>query len=71
MLPYFPRDVLGEILNLVESVSEGFPTYSFKQNIMKNVSGFTTNNTLNKYFCRFCSIQQLTWTYAPVRIFAV
>ena len=24
----FPRDVLDEILNLIESVSEGFPTYS-------------------------------------------
>ena len=24
----FPRDVLGEILDLIESVSEGFPTYS-------------------------------------------
>ena len=25
----FPRDVLDEILDLIESVSEGFPTYSF------------------------------------------
>ena len=25
---FFPRDVLDEILNLNESVSEGFPTYS-------------------------------------------
>ena len=24
----FPRDVLDEILDLIESVSEGFPTYS-------------------------------------------
>ena len=29
MLSFFPRDVLDEILNLIESVSEGFPTYSF------------------------------------------
>ena len=28
MLSFFPRDVLAEILNLIESVSEGFPTYS-------------------------------------------
>ena len=28
VLSFFPRDVLGEILNLTESVSEGFPTYS-------------------------------------------
>ena len=26
----FPRDVLGEICDLIESVSEGFPTYSSK-----------------------------------------
>ena len=26
----FPRDVLDEILNLIESVSEGFPSYSLK-----------------------------------------
>ena len=30
MPSFFPRDFLGEILNLIESVSEGFPTYSFK-----------------------------------------
>ena len=28
MLSFFPRGVLDEILNLIESVSEGFPTYS-------------------------------------------
>ena len=25
---FFPRDVLDEILDLIESISEGFPTYS-------------------------------------------
>ena len=29
MLSFFPRGVLGEILNLIESVSEEFPSYSF------------------------------------------
>ena len=29
MLIFFPRDVLDEILNLIESVSEGFPTYTY------------------------------------------
>ena len=33
MLSFFPRDVLDEILNLIESVSEGFPTYSFTNKI--------------------------------------
>ena len=28
MLSFFPRDALDEILNLIESVSEGFPSYS-------------------------------------------
>ena len=28
-LSFFPRDVLDEILNLIESVSEGFPSYSY------------------------------------------
>ena len=29
MLSFFPRDVLDEILNLIESASEGFPSYSY------------------------------------------
>ena len=28
VLSFFPRDVLDEILDLIESVSEGFHTYS-------------------------------------------
>ena len=28
VLSFFPRDVLDEIWDLTESVSEGFPTYS-------------------------------------------
>ena len=31
MLSFFPRDVLDGILELIESISEGFPTYSFIQ----------------------------------------
>ena len=30
MLSFFPRGVLDEILNLIESVSEDFPSYSYK-----------------------------------------
>ena len=29
MLSFFPRGVLDEILNLIESVSEGFPSNSY------------------------------------------
>ena len=31
VLSFFPRDVLDEILNLIGSVSEGFPSYSFSK----------------------------------------
>ena len=30
MVSFFPRDVLDEILNLIESVSEAFTTFSYK-----------------------------------------
>ena len=33
VLSFFPRDVLDEILNLIESVSEDFPSYSCMFNI--------------------------------------
>ena len=33
MLSFFPRGVLDEILNLIESVSEGFPSYSYIQSL--------------------------------------
>ena len=32
MLSFFPRGVLDEILKLIESVSDGFPSYSFRLN---------------------------------------
>ena len=28
VLSFFPRDILDEFLDLIESVSEGFPNYS-------------------------------------------
>ena len=31
VLSFFPLDVLDEIWDLIESVSEGFPTYSYSQ----------------------------------------
>ena len=31
MLSFFPRGVLDEILNLIESVFEGFPSYFFNK----------------------------------------
>ena len=43
----FPRGVLDEILNLIESVSEGFPSYSRKK-------GFTVLYTEESKFLYFC-----------------
>ena len=39
MLSFFPRGVLDEILNLVESVSEGFPSYSLEKQVAANGQG--------------------------------
>ena len=35
VLSFFPRDVLDEILNLIESVSEDFPSYSYDMTRVK------------------------------------
>ena len=37
MLSFFPRGVLDEILNLIESVSEDFPSYSCFYFAMKEI----------------------------------
>ena len=42
MLSFFPRRVLDEILNLIESVSEEFPSYSFK-NVAKKLQDLLMN----------------------------
>ena len=44
VLSFFPRDVLDEILNLIESVSEDFPSYSFKQPVSKLASILGTSH---------------------------
>ena len=38
MLSFFPRGVLDEILNLIESVSEDFPSYSFDARPLQHYS---------------------------------
>ena len=40
VLSFFPRGVLDEILNLIKSVSEGFPTYSNLMFISANLVRF-------------------------------
>ena len=38
MLSFFPRGVLDEILNLIESVSEVFSSYSFDLNLLGGIN---------------------------------
>ena len=46
MLTFFPRDVLDEIWDLIESVSEVFPTYSWwKQNVFDKIRLFKFNQS--------------------------
>ena len=58
MLSFFPQDVLDEIWDLIESVSEGFPTYSCsflygkKETLAKgkgNVYNHLLGNVLNDH----------------------
>ena len=53
VLSFFPRDVLDEILELIESVSEGFPTYFCwgwtKSCLMLDHSGFNSGFLLLRY----------------------
>ena len=37
VLSFFPRDVLDEILNLIESVSEDFPSYNMQTIVYLNI----------------------------------
>ena len=49
VLSFFPRDVLDEILNLIESVSEDFPSYSLKLwSGNKNCQHTKGNNSISR-----------------------
>ena len=49
MLSFFPRGVLDEILNLIESVSEGFPSYSWEDSIREwTLMDFASSTTAAK-----------------------
>ena len=50
VLSFFPRGVLDEILNLIESVSEDFPSYS---SILSCVMKFTIGKTENEVHRNF------------------
>ena len=50
VLSFFPRDVLDEILNLIESVSEDFPSYSLTAKLLRQ--GYRYHK-LRKAFSKF------------------
>ena len=53
MLSFFPRGVLDEILNLIESVSDGFPSYF---NIAESDNHVKLSSVqLRKYILYLCS----------------
>ena len=55
VLSFFPRDVLDEILNLIESVSEDLPSYSchsLSKNYISN--GPTSSAPSQPCICLFC-----------------
>ena len=59
MLSFFPRDVLDEILNLIESVSEDFPSYSYNvvylnrsYHSFMTLSAIVTNSFYSKNYDR-------------------
>ena len=50
VLSFFPRDVLDEILNLIESVSEDFPSYSFIQRALFQVELYASSKYIFIFF---------------------
>ena len=59
VLSFFPRGVLDEILNLIESVSEGFPSYSsiriFSANFFSSILKFFSLK-IRSYKNLFCLV---------------
>ena len=51
MLSFFPRGVLDEIFNLIESVSEGFPSYTSVIHIVFCVQMFLSSVFITCDFC--------------------
>ena len=44
MLSFFPRGVLDEILNLIEPVSEGFPSYYYNITVKRHARSVGLRN---------------------------
>ena len=75
MLSFFPRDVLDESWDLIESVSEGFPTYSFSRFNIADLSKFVVNYNLiyiisnHKCIIILMGLFFVAWWHAVLRTF--
>ena len=57
MISFFPRGVLDEILNLIESVSEGFPSHFLLQNFSdKDIDIINFVKAFSKFYRRHFDI---------------
>ena len=73
MLSFFPRGVLDEILNLIESVSEDFPSYSFINLCSSfpfsfdgglwNLNVLIPDHCLSIYFSCLSDLASSPWTF--------
>ena len=64
VLSFFPRDVLDEILNLIGSVSEGFPSY-FSIIPIQMHSQFYSKSMSSRFECCIAALEK-TAKYEPV-----
>ena len=67
MLPLFPRGVLDETLNLIESVSEGFPSYFwYRRNA--NFNNFENINVSSAFHVNKPSVKMNVSSVIPNKI---
>ena len=60
MLSFFPRDVLDVILNLIESVSQGFPTYACIKSGIEVIKKIPCSTQLNMKFFLVINVKMPT-----------
>ena len=68
VLSFFPRGVLDEILNLIESVSEGFPSYSLKIALPSRCSMYVLQNIIFGDHC-ISEISVVNLKNATIQVF--
>ena len=69
VLSFFPRDVLDEILNLIESVSEDFPSYSSRfavNDILQQKHDMKVSMTLCTYDILHRKLEYASWDVKKV-----